>query len=115
MLNLFWLSLIPFATASMGENSFTSVTVTVYVIVLIPVTVTYIVLVNQLRRLHGTDSEFSKAYKVHLKSYVTIGFNLVAASISLIGCPKIAFLLIVFTALMWFTPNYRFDLNHKKG
>ncbi len=24
MLNLFWLSLIPFATASMGENSFTS-------------------------------------------------------------------------------------------
>lgn len=115
MLSLFWLSLIPFATSSMGENSFTSSTVTVYAIVLIPVTVTYIFLVNQLCRLHDAGSEFSNAYKGHLKSYVTIGLNIVAAFISLIGFPKIAFIMIALTALMWFIPNLRLDINHKKG
>jgi uncharacterized membrane protein len=34
MFGLFWLSLIPFATASMGENSFKSITVTIYSVLL---------------------------------------------------------------------------------
>lgn len=108
MLNLFWLSLIPFTTATMGENSFTSVTVTVYAVVLIPVTLTYVFLVNQLCRLHGSGSEFSKAFKGHLKSYITIGLNISAAIISFLGFPKIAFILIAFIALTWFIPNHRF-------
>lgn len=109
MFNLFWLSLIPFTTASMGENSFTSITVTVYAANLIPVTFTYIILANQLCRLHGSGSVFAKMYKGHLKSYITIGLNLAAAFISLQGFPRIAFLLICLTALMWFIPNHRFE------
>lgn len=115
MVNLFWLSLIPFTTASMGENSFASITVTVYAGILILVTVSYIFLVNQLCRLHGTGSEFSKSYKGHLKSYVTIALNSAAAIISLVGFPKIAFLMIALTALMWFIPNHRFEMNHYTG
>lgn len=108
MLALFWQSLIPFTTASMGENHFSSVTVTVYAIVLVLGIVSYILLVNQLCRLHGAGSDFSKAFKGHSKSYVTIALNSVAAIISILGLPKIAFVLIALTALMWFIPNHRF-------
>lgn len=108
MLALFWQSLIPFTTASMGENLFSSVTVTVYAIVLVLGIVSYILLVNQLCRLHGAGSDFSKAFKGHTKSFVTIALNSVAAIISILGLPKIAFVLIALTALMWFIPNHRF-------
>jgi len=115
MLGLFWLSLIPFTTASMGENSFTNITVTVYAVDLILVTLSYLLLVNQLCLLHGVNSDFSKSFKGYFKSYITIAINSTAAIISLIGLPKIAFGLLVLTALMWFIPNHRLDLNHKKG
>ena len=108
MIGLFWLSLIPFTTASMGENSFASVTVTVYAAVLICVLISYIILANQLCRLHGAGSEFSKAYNGHFKSYLTIALNAMAGIISLIGFPKIAFLLMGLTSLMWFIPNHKF-------
>ena len=112
MLALFWLSLIPFATASMGENSFSSVTVTVYAIILILVPLSYILLVNQLCRLHGNGSDFSKAYKGHsVRSYATIALNIVSASVAFVGFPKIAFILITLTALMWFLPDHNIFSN----
>jgi hypothetical protein len=56
MLALFWQSLI----------SFTTTTIAVYAIVL--GIVSYILLVNQLCRLHGAGSDFSKALKGHTKA-----------------------------------------------
>ena len=105
---LFWLSLIPFTTASMGENVFTSVTVTVYAATLVMVTVSYLLLVNQLCRLHGGDSDFSRKFSGRWKTYLTIGVNSAAAIISLVGFPKTAFVVMALTSLMWFIPNHRF-------
>jgi uncharacterized membrane protein len=112
MFALFWQSLIPFATASMGENSFASVPVAVYAIVLFLGTISYVFLVNSLCRLHGANSAFHKAYKGHTKSYITMAVNTVAAIIALIGFPKIAFVLIALTALLWFVPNHIIKLNN---
>jgi uncharacterized membrane protein len=106
MLTLFWLSLIPFATASMGENSFASVPVTVYAIILILVPASNILLINGLRRLHGPNSELTRKYKGHGKSYITISLNVVSAIIAFVGFPKVAFVLITITAIMWFLPNH---------
>ncbi len=114
MLTLFWLSLIPFATASMGENSFASVPVTVYAITLILVPASNILLINGLCRLHGANSDLAKKYKGHGKSYVTLSLNIVSAIIAFVGFPKVAFVLITLTALMWFLPNHRIKSNHKK-
>lgn len=108
LLDLFWLSLIPFATASMGENSFTSTTVTVYAVILALVTSFYLLLINQLCHLHGGNSEFARAFRGQSKTYSTIALNSVAAVISLIGFPKIAFAMLVLIALSWFIPNHRF-------
>lgn len=106
MLALFWQSLIPFATASMGENSFASIPVTVYAVVLFLGTVSHLFLVNALCNLHGANSAFHKAYKGHKTIYITMAVNASAAILSLIGFPKIAFVLMAVTALMWFVPNH---------
>jgi len=69
-------------------------------------------LVNGLCSLHGANSNFTKAYKGHTKSYITMAVNAAAAVISLIGFPKIAFLLMVLTAIGWFIPNHRVGNNN---
>lgn len=109
MVGLFWLSMIPVATASMGASSFSSLTVALYAVLLTLSLISYVVLVFQLSSLHGADSEFARTFRGHLKSYLTIGLNLSAAVISLAGHPRIAFLVLVLTALLWFVPNHRFE------
>src|SRR6184192_2301509 len=53
---LFWLSLIPFATAWMGENNFKSWPVAVYGIVLLLAAIAYFILTRALISLHGESS-----------------------------------------------------------
>ena len=53
---LFWLSLVPFTTAWMGENHFASWPVAVYGIVLLLAGVAYFILTRALISLHGRGS-----------------------------------------------------------
>src|SRR5215469_8230242 len=53
---LFWLSLIPFATAWMNENHFESWPVAVYGIILLSAAIAYFILTKTLISLHGRDS-----------------------------------------------------------
>lgn len=109
MLNLLILSLIPFATATMGENSFKAITVTIYASLLTLSIIVYLILVNQLCKLHGKGSSFSSQFKGHKKSYVSLGLNSVAIIISVIGFPKVAFTLLFITSIAWFFPNHIFE------
>lgn len=115
LFSLFWHSLIPFATASMGENNFSRVTVTVYAGVLFFANVFYLALVNSLCKLHGENSAFGKAYKGHRTVYISMIVNASAAIISLVGFPKIAFLIIAAATLMWFIPNHIINRNRMRG
>jgi len=63
MLNLLILSLVPFATSAMGENSFKAITVTIYASLLTLSVIVYLVLVNQLCKLHGKGSSFSSQFR----------------------------------------------------
>jgi uncharacterized membrane protein len=58
---LFWLSLIPFVTAWMGENNFASEPVALYGVVLLLAAIAYFILVRVLIRLHGRDSVLARA------------------------------------------------------
>lgn len=109
MFVLFWESLIPFTTASMGENNFSNTTVTVYALVMTFSTIAHVFLVNALCSLHGKNSVFSTLYRGFLKSYLTIGANLLAAFLAFFGFPKIAFGLMVLMALAWFLPNHQME------
>jgi Predicted integral membrane protein len=109
LLNLFFLSLTPFATAWMGENALANTTVSFYAVVLTLCVIAYLIMVHQLRCLHGYESDFAKAFKGYNKTYLTIGLNLGAAIIAFIGFPRIAFILLIITALFWFVPNHHFE------
>src|SRR5919199_3706080 len=58
---LFWLSLIPFATAWMSENDFPSVPIAVYGLVLLAAAVAYYTLQGTLRRAEGGESLLADA------------------------------------------------------
>ena len=45
------------------------------------------------------------------KIYISLGLNLIAIIISLIGFPKITFILLIITSLAWFIPNHIFEQN----
>lgn len=109
MINLFVLSLVPFATATMGENAFKSITVTVYAALLSVSIVVYLTLVNLLRKSHGHESSFDQQFKGHKKTYMSLLLNSFAMVISILGFPKIAFAFLVITSLAWFIPNHVFD------
>ncbi|HEY5464197.1 MAG TPA: TMEM175 family protein [Hanamia sp.] len=111
MLNLFVLSLVPFATASMGENAFKQITVTIYASILTLSIVIYFALVHQLVKLHGKNSDFEKSFKGQKKSYFSLGLNVAAIIISAVGFPKSAFVLLILTSLAWFIPNHVFHRN----
>jgi uncharacterized membrane protein len=105
MLVLFWQSLIPFTTATMGENKFTNITVMSYAFVLTMSSISHIFLVNSLIKLHGQNSSLALYSKKNNKTgYLTLATNISAFFIALIGFPKIAFILIALVALLWFLP-----------
>ena len=58
---LFWLSLVPFVTAWMGENHFASWPVALYGTVLLLAAIAYLILAKSLISLHGRDSILGSA------------------------------------------------------
>ena len=58
---LFWLSLIPFVTAWMGENHFASVPVALYGIDMLMAAIAYYILAHALVRHHGRESRLAVA------------------------------------------------------
>lgn len=106
MWNLFVLSLVPFATATMGENSFKEITVTIYAAILTVSILNYFALVRELKILHGKNSHFAKSFKGSKKSFISLGLNFTAIIISVAGFPKISFVLLFLTSLAWFLPNH---------
>lgn len=113
MLNLFVLSLVPFATAAMGENHFKAITVTIYASILTISIIFYLLLVNALCELHGKESAFTNQFKGRKKTYASLGLNVLSILISIIGYPQVAFWLLVITSIAWFIPNHIFEDNHK--
>ena len=58
---LFWLSLIPFTTAWMGENGFAPAPTALYGVVLLLAAVAYFILQSAIIRSHGRDSVLARA------------------------------------------------------
>ena len=70
---LFWLSLVPFATAWMGMNDFAPWPVALYGVVLLFSAIAYFILVRALIALHGSDSTLATALDSDIKGKVSIG------------------------------------------
>jgi uncharacterized membrane protein len=71
---LFWLSLIPAATAWMGQNFLAPVPTAVYGIVLLMPAIAYFLLQRAIMRKQGAQSVLAKALGGDIKGKISIVF-----------------------------------------
>ncbi|HEX5439190.1 MAG TPA: TMEM175 family protein [Gemmatimonadaceae bacterium] len=105
---LFWLSLVPFVTAWMGENHFASVPTATYGAVMLLAGVAYWILQQAIIVSQGPDSMLARAVGRDVKGKISLLFYAVAIPSAFIR-PWIADLLYVAVALIWLTPDRRIE------
>lgn len=105
---LFWLSLIPFVTAWMGENRFATWPVAFYGVVLLCAAVAYFILTRALIALHGRDSVLATAVGRDRKGKISIVAYLAAIPLAFVN-PWISCALYVLVAILWLIPDRRIE------
>ena len=105
---LFWLSLVPFATAWMGENHFSARPVALYGCVLFMAAVAYFILSRSLIRHHGHDSLLGAAVGRDAKGRLSVLIYAAAVALSFAN-RWAAFGLYWVVALMWLVPDRRIE------
>ena len=105
---LFWLSLIPFATAWIGENHLAPVPVALYGGLLIMAAVAYTILMTFLVRHEGPDSALAHAMGRDVKGKLSL--VIYAAGIGLaFADTRASIALYVAVAIIWFVPDRRVE------
>lgn len=105
---LFWLSLIPFATAWMGENHFTALPVALYGVPLLMSGAAYAILCHTLIRHNGKDSTLAKVLGRDLKARVSLVGYAVAIPVAF-WIPAISLALYIAIAILWLVPDRRLE------
>lgn len=105
---LFWLSLIPFTTAWMGENHFTKWPVALYGVVLIMSAVAYIILATILIKREGKDSKLSRAVGNDRKGKISVVMYFAAIGMAFVST-AVSLLLYLSVAIIWFIPDRRIE------
>lgn len=105
---LFWLSLVPFVTAWMGENNFSAWPVAIYGVVLLLAAIAYYILVRALISLHGRDSMLATAVGRDYKGKISPIIYLVAIPLAFLS-PWIACGLYFLVTVIWIIPDRRIE------
>ncbi|WP_374574495.1 TMEM175 family protein [Phenylobacterium sp.] len=105
---LFWLSLIPFATAWMGEHPLSTAPVALYGAVLFLSAMAWSILSSLLVRHEGPDSALAKAFGSDIKGKASlIAYALgIAAAFFL---PLLSLALYIAVATVWLVPDRRIE------
>jgi uncharacterized membrane protein len=105
---LFWLSLIPFATAWMGENPLAPWPVALYGAVLLFASIAYFILTKRLIAHQGEGSVLAKSIGGDRKGTVSMVVYIVAIPLAFLR-PLLACLCYALVAVMWLIPDRRIE------
>ncbi|HEV2482388.1 MAG TPA: TMEM175 family protein [Puia sp.] len=105
---LFWLSMIPFATAWMGENHFAQWPVILYGGVLLMNGFAYEILCRFLIREAGPGSSLAAALGEDWKGWLSVVIYIAGIALAFLD-PRIALGLYVVVAIIWFIPDQRIE------
>jgi uncharacterized membrane protein len=105
---LFWLSLVPFVTAWMGENEFAAWPVAVYGFILVMAGVAYFFLVRALLAVHGLDSKLAQAVQRDFKGKISVVLYVIAIPLAFVST-WLAGGLYVLVAIIWLVPDRRIE------
>ena len=105
---LFWLSLVPFVTAWMGENHFATIPVAAYGVVLLMAGVAYSLLVSRLIKHHQDNRELAQAIGTDAKGWLSVGLYVLGIALSFVN-PWAGFAVYTAVACMWMVPDRRIE------
>lgn len=105
---LFWLSLVPFTTAWMGENHFALWPVVIYGVVLCMAGVAYYILSRALIALHGKQSTLALAVGRDRKGILSVVLYIVGMGFAFLK-PAIGLGFYILVATIWLIPDRRIE------
>jgi uncharacterized membrane protein len=105
---LFWLSLVPFVTAWMGDNHFAKWPVALYGMVLIMNALSYTILTTVLIRQSGGRSVLAEAMGEDWKGKISLAIYAIAIGVSFWSA-GIAVAMYATVAVIWFIPDPRIE------
>ena len=105
---LFWLSLVPFATAWMGENQFAPAPTALYGLALLMPSIAWLVMQSVIVRQQGPESPLRRALGRDLKGKVSPFLYLTGIALAFVSTAA-AGLLYTAAALMWLIPDRRVE------
>lgn len=105
---LFWLSLIPFVTGWVGENSFAQNPMALYGFVLLMAAIAYYILQLQIIKSHGNESVLAKAIGKDLKGKIS-PILYITAFIFSFTYAWISGVIYILVALIWLIPDKRIE------
>jgi uncharacterized membrane protein len=105
---LFWLSLIPAATAWMGENLLAPLPTAVYGAVLLMPAIAYYLLQKAIVRKQGAHSVLATALGSDMKGRLSPVFYIAGIALAFVT-PWLSILIYVLVAVMWLIPDRRIE------
>ena len=105
---LFWLSLVPFVTAWMGENHFESWPTAVYGIVMLCAAIAYYVLQTTIIRAQDAGSKLARAIGVDRKGKLSPLLYAAAIPLAFVN-ESLADAIYIAVALIWLVPDSRIE------
>src|SRR5215208_6336960 len=105
---LFWLSLVPFVTAWMGENHFASTPTALYGVVLLMAGISYLILQRGILRVEGPQSALAAALGRDRKGKLSLLLYVLAIAAAFMH-PGIADGLYLLAAIWWLIPDRRIE------
>jgi uncharacterized membrane protein len=109
LLLLFFISLIPFVTAWLGESNYSAHPAALYSIVLLLSALAYYLLQSAIVRQHDSDSRLLSALGRDYKGKLSPLTYVAALILSLAGFPVIATVLNAVVAMIWLLPDRRIE------
>jgi len=105
---LFWLSLVPFATAWAGENQFAELPVAMYSFIMLMAGVSYFILSRTIIKVHGKDSILSSAIGKDLKGIISVVGYSIAVPLAFYFKDG-SLIIIISIAFFWLIPDKRIE------
>lgn len=105
---LFWLSLIPFTTAWIGENYESILPIVTYGVVLLFSAIAYFILQAVIIKFHDNEFVLRKAIGSDTKGKISIGFYVLGIGLSFLNT-WLAIICYIIVAIMWLIPDKRIE------
>jgi uncharacterized membrane protein len=105
---LFWLSLVPFVTAWMGENPLAPIPTALYGLIFLMAGLAYLILQKQILRAEGPRSVLATALGDDTKGKLSPLLCVLGIGVAF-ARPAIALVLYLLVALLWLIPDRRIE------